>query len=160
VRKALWILLALAALRLLPKAVRREARALELITLLFEVALASGTGGPAPTKNSSKAYATEQRTAVLEGTAGTLKTNVATQTTRVNNLSGNSTSTNNLSDSQVSGTSDNPATTGFVILTSGVQGATVSGSSVAQHTHSYGHIHGRGSYAVGNGNHAHSLPNV
>lgn len=155
------IVLALLAIRLLPKAVRREAAALELITLLFQVTLAaSGTGGPAPT-NTSKTVNLEQRAATLEVTAGTLKTNVATQTTRVNNLSGNSTSTNNLSDIEVSGTSDNPAPTGGpVVLTSGVQGATVGGSTVAQHTHSYGHIHGRGSYQVGNGNHAHSLPSV
>jgi len=56
VRKAVMIVLALLAIRLLPKALRREARALELITVLFQVTLAA-------TANTSKAVSTEQRTA-------------------------------------------------------------------------------------------------
>jgi len=52
------ILLALLAIRLLPRALRQQARALELITLLFQLTAAAG----AP--NTSKAYAAEARTRV------------------------------------------------------------------------------------------------
>jgi len=61
------ILLALLAIRLLPGALRQQARALELITLLFQLTAASG----AP--NTSKTYAAEARTASLETRVGTLE---------------------------------------------------------------------------------------
>ena len=65
-RKAVMILLALLAIRLLPKALRREARALELITLLFQAA--------APLiVNTSKTANVETRTGNLETRVGNLE---------------------------------------------------------------------------------------
>ena len=64
-RKAVMILLALAAIRLLPRALRSEARAAELLALLWQVTLAN-------VANTSKAVATEQRTAALEKRVGTV----------------------------------------------------------------------------------------
>jgi hypothetical protein len=69
-RKILLILLALAAIRLLPRAIRRQADTLALITALFEtVALAA-------TANTSKAYATEQRVTAAETRVGNLEQGV------------------------------------------------------------------------------------
>ena len=65
-RKALWILLALAAIRLLPRALRRQARALELITLLFQLTAAAAA-------NTSKTANVEARTGNLETRVGNLE---------------------------------------------------------------------------------------
>jgi hypothetical protein len=59
VRKAVWILLALAAIRLLPRAVRREARALGLITLILQMAAMAAA-------NTSKTGNLETRVGNLE----------------------------------------------------------------------------------------------
>src|SRR5215475_10087794 len=60
------ILLALLAIRLLPKALRQQARALELITLLFQYTATA-------TANTSKTYAIEVRTGNLETRVGDLE---------------------------------------------------------------------------------------
>lgn len=65
-RKAVMILLALAAIRLLPRTLRREARALELFTVLFQMAAMA-------TANTSKAYSTEKRVGTVEGKVGTMQ---------------------------------------------------------------------------------------
>lgn len=65
-RKAVMILLALAAIRLLPQALRRQARALELLTLLFQLTAAAAA-------NTSKTYNVEQRTGNLETRVGDLE---------------------------------------------------------------------------------------
>ena len=65
-RKAVMILLALLAIRLLPKALRRQARALELITLLFELTAAAAA-------NTSKTASVEVRTGNLESRVGDLE---------------------------------------------------------------------------------------
>lgn len=65
-RKAVMILLALLAIRLLPRTVRREARALGLVTLLLQAtALAAA--------NTSKAVSVENRTGSLETRVGDLE---------------------------------------------------------------------------------------
>ena len=66
-RKAVMILLALLAIRLLPPALRQQARALELITLLFQL-----TAARMP-PNTSKAYNAEVRTGNLETRVGDLE---------------------------------------------------------------------------------------
>lgn len=66
-RKAICIILALAAIRLLPRALRAEARALGLFAMLVQSLAMSG----AP--NSSKVYANEARTASLETRVGNLE---------------------------------------------------------------------------------------
>jgi hypothetical protein len=60
------ILLALLAIRLLPKALRRQARALELITLLFQLTAAAAA-------NTSKTASVETRTGNLETRVGDLE---------------------------------------------------------------------------------------
>lgn len=65
-RKAAWILLALLAIRLLPRALRRQARALELITLLFQLTAAAAA-------NTSKTVSVEARTGNLETRVGDLE---------------------------------------------------------------------------------------
>jgi hypothetical protein len=65
-RKAVMILLALLAIRFLPKALRREARALELITLLFSMTAAAAA-------NTSKTASVEIRTGNLETRVGNLE---------------------------------------------------------------------------------------
>ena len=65
-RKAVMILLALLAIRLLPRALRRQARALELITLLFQLTAAA-------TANTSKTASVEVRTGNLESRVGDLE---------------------------------------------------------------------------------------
>jgi hypothetical protein len=65
-RKAAMILLALLAIRLLPRALRRQARALELITLLFQVTAAAAA-------NTSKTASVEVRTGNLESRVGDLE---------------------------------------------------------------------------------------
>ena len=65
-RKAFMILVALAAFRLLPKALRRQARALELITLLFQLTAAAAA-------NTSKTANVEARTGNLETRVGNLE---------------------------------------------------------------------------------------
>ena len=65
-RKAVMILLALLAIRLLPRTVRRQARALELVTLLFKLT--------APLiVNTSKTASVEVRTGNLETRVGNLE---------------------------------------------------------------------------------------
>ena len=64
-RKAVMILLALLAIRLLPKALRRQARALELITLLFQLTAAAA--------NTSKTASVEARAGNLETRVGDLE---------------------------------------------------------------------------------------
>lgn len=64
-RRTLWILAALLAIRLLPKALRRQAQALQLITLLFELTAAAA--------NTSKTINVEQRTGNLETRVGNLE---------------------------------------------------------------------------------------
>jgi hypothetical protein len=66
VRKAVMILLALLAIRLLPRALRQQARALELITLLFQLTAAAAA-------NTSKTASTTARTASLETRVGDLE---------------------------------------------------------------------------------------
>ena len=66
-RKAVLIVLAMLAIRLLPKALRREAKTLQLVTLMFQLMAASG----AP--NTSKTYNVEQRTGDLETRVGNLE---------------------------------------------------------------------------------------
>lgn len=65
-RKAIMILLALLAIRLLPKALRQQARALELITLLFQLTAAAAA-------NTSKTASVETRTGNLETRVGDLE---------------------------------------------------------------------------------------
>jgi hypothetical protein len=65
-RKAVMILLALLAIRLLPRALRRQARALELVTLLFQMTAAAAA-------NTSKAVSAETRTGNLETRVGNLE---------------------------------------------------------------------------------------
>jgi hypothetical protein len=65
-RKAVMILLALLAIRLLPRALRRQARALELVTLLFQLTAAAAA-------NTSKTVAVETRTGNLETRVGNLE---------------------------------------------------------------------------------------
>lgn len=65
-RKAVMILLALLAIRFLPKALRREARALELIGLLFQLTAAAAA-------NTSKTASVETRTGNLETRVGDLE---------------------------------------------------------------------------------------
>ncbi len=65
-RKAVMILLALLAIRLLPKALRQQARALQLITLLFELTAAIIV-------NTSKTVNVQQRTGNLETRVGDLE---------------------------------------------------------------------------------------
>jgi hypothetical protein len=65
VRKAVMILLALAAIRLLPRALRAEARALGLFTLLLQSLAAAA--------NTSKTYNAEIRTSNLETRVGNLE---------------------------------------------------------------------------------------
>lgn len=65
-RKAVMILLALLAIRLLPKALRRETAALRLITLLFQLTAAAAA-------NTSKTASVEQRTGNLETRVGNLE---------------------------------------------------------------------------------------
>lgn len=65
-RKAVMILLALLAIRLLPRALRRQARALELITLLFQLTAAAAA-------NTSQTASTTARTASLETRVGDLE---------------------------------------------------------------------------------------
>ena len=65
-RKAVMILLALLAIRLLPKALRRQARALELVTLLFQLTAAAAA-------NTSKTGSVEVRTGNLETRVGNLE---------------------------------------------------------------------------------------
>jgi hypothetical protein len=65
-RKAALILLALLAIRLLPRTLRREARALQLVTALLQMtALAAA--------NTSKAVSVENRTGNLETRVGNLE---------------------------------------------------------------------------------------
>jgi len=66
VRKAIWILLALLAIRLLPKTLRQQARALELVTLLFQITAMTAA-------NTSKTVSVEKRTGDLETRVGTLE---------------------------------------------------------------------------------------
>jgi hypothetical protein len=73
-----WLLIALAAIRLLPRALRREARALELITLLFQVAASAATA------NTAMSYTTAQRVGALETRAGTTEANVTAVTATAN----------------------------------------------------------------------------
>jgi len=69
VRKAVMILLALLAVRLLPRALRREARALELVALLAQLTAAA-------IANTSKTASTANRTASLEARVGSLEQGV------------------------------------------------------------------------------------
>lgn len=89
-RKAVMILLALLALRLLPKAVRREARALELFTVLFQMAAMAAA-------NTSKAYSTEKRVSTAEQNIGGLKNTVSTIQGQQGTFSGFSGSNNSYS---------------------------------------------------------------
>jgi len=142
VRKALLIVLALLAIRLLPRALRREARAAELITLLFQVALAA-------TANTSKAVSTEQRTAALEARTGAITTQLAGNTGFANALGYGPTSTAN-----VGVTSGPDAGDCQVLNTSGQIGGAAAHYHTtptlpnAAHTHDFGgHTHDFGGHA-------------
>lgn len=65
-RKAVWILLALLAIRLLPKTLRQQARALELVSLLLQMAAMAAT-------NTAKTVSIENRTGDLETRVGNLE---------------------------------------------------------------------------------------
>lgn len=159
-RKAVMILLALLAIRLLPRALRREARALELITLLFELTAAAIV-------NTSKTVSTTTRTGTLEIRAGGLEQgiipNLQPSSTvgliqgRVNSLSGAQTTQNGLTDSRVSGTTDlcNGSGGGTGTTSSSLSGANA-------HTHQYQHSHTAGNLGLvpGGGLHVHNLPTV
>jgi hypothetical protein len=146
VRKAVMILLALAAIRLLPKALRREARALELLTVLFEITLAAAA-------NTSKAVSTEQRTAALEVKTGAITTQLAGNSGFANALGYGPTSTANV------GVTSGPdgADTGNYSFSTGPQ---IGGAAAhvhngvlpnlpnAIHTHDFGgHTHDFGGHA-------------
>jgi hypothetical protein len=130
-RKAVMILLALAAIRLLPKALRREARAAELLALLYQVTLAA-------VANTSKAVATEQRAAALEKRAGTMQSQRGT-TSAAGNLG--QTQTGSPQAGGPSYLTSSAVTGGATIQTGNPNGANIGGSTVAAHTHGYGHIH-------------------
>jgi hypothetical protein len=143
-RKAVLIVLALAALRLLPKALQREARALELITLLFQVTLAA-------TARVDKAVSTEQRTAALEVKTGTITTQLAGNTGFANALGYGPTSTANVGTT--SGPDAGDLQTG--LSTSGQIGGAAAHTHTlpfflpnANHTHAFGgHTHDFGGHA-------------
>lgn len=69
-RKVVLILLALLAVRLLPRALRREAAALHLIAALTKLATTMAVA------NTSKTVATEQRVGTLETSVGGLHSSV------------------------------------------------------------------------------------
>jgi hypothetical protein len=137
VRKAVMILLALAAIALLPRTARREARALELIALLSEVMIARmSISGPGPA--TSKTVATEQRAAALEKRAGTMQSQRGT-TSAAANLG--QTQTGSPQAGGPSYLTSSAVTGGATIQTGNPNGANIGGSTVAAHTHGYGHIH-------------------
>ena len=130
-RKAVMIVLALLAIRLLPKALRREARALELITLLFQVTIATAT---------SKSMATEQRTAALELATRAAAAAIAAQrghTTAFSNLAQTETGS-----PQVGGPvyDVSSAVSGGALIQTGSPNV-IGGGTVTNHSHGYGHIH-------------------
>jgi hypothetical protein len=130
-RKAVMILLALLAIRLLPRTLRREARALELIAVLFQITLAAAA-------NTAKAMSTENRVAAQERKTGKLASQAGT-TSGFSNLS--QTSTGSPQPGGASITVSSAVTGGATIQTGNPNGATIGGSTVAAHTHGYGHIH-------------------
>jgi len=146
-KRLIMIVVVLVAIRLLPRAVRREAQFVELMTALCHCLLVMA----APP--SAKVSAIDKRSA---DTAAALK-NVRT------GLSGQNTSSSGLPDGTLNGSSGDSG------LNNGTIGGTSGGASAGTaHTHGPGsysvnnghHTHGSGTYAVANGNHNHSLPFV
>ena len=165
-RKLVVLVLALIVIRLLPRAVRQQVRAMELITAMMQIAAMA-------TANTSMTYNTAQRTAALETRTGNLEqgvisnvqpsSTVGTIQTQVSALSGAATSEPNVSSTVVL-TSD-VEISGAISQTSdiygGINGGTSSGgpnagSGVAAHTHGIGHVHSHGhTHSYG---HDHFLP--
>lgn len=147
-RKAVMIVLALLAIRLLPKALRREARALELITVLFQVTLAA-------TANTSKAVSTEQRTAALEVKTGAIATQLAGNSGFANALGYGATSTANPAGTPTGGPSPGITSTSASYPTGNTSSA-LSGANA--HTHAYGgHWHDMGSHTHDFDGHTHDF---
>jgi hypothetical protein len=144
VRKAVMILLALLAIRLLPRALRREARALELLTLLFQMTAAAAT---------SKTVAVETRTANLELATRSAAAKVAAQkgqTTAFSNLAQTETGSATVFGGEPTIQTGTPPQTGQYTVTSSGQtgGAAAHTHTVTlpflnpdNHTHGYGHSH-------------------
>lgn len=148
-RKAVMIVLALLAVRLLPKALRREARAIELLTVLLEITLAAAA-------NTSKAVSTEQRTAALEARTGAIATQLAGNSGFASANGYGPTSTANV------GTTSGPDAggTGFFSFSTGPQ---IGGAAAHVHNGSLpnlpsaAHIHDFGGHTHDFGGHNHPL---
>lgn len=155
-RKAVMILLALAAIRLLPRALRREARALELITLLFQMTATAIAATSKGMSTEQRAARLEVRTGAVETTANNANANATSALTRIGGLSGQQTTQNGLTNSNVSGTTDLCNGSG------GGTGTTSGPTAGTNHTHQYQHSHTAGSLGLvpGGGLHVHYLPTV
>jgi hypothetical protein len=145
-KKLITIVAIIVAIRLLPRAVRREAQFLELMTALCNCLLVTAAA------TNAKVSTLDKRSA---DTATALK-NARTA------LSGQNTSSNGLADGTINGSSGNIGLNNGTV--GGTSGPQVGGASA--HTHGPGsysvndghHVHGPGSYAVTSGNHDHTLP--
>jgi hypothetical protein len=131
VRKAIMILLALTAIRILPRTLRREARALELIALLFTMTADAAA-------NTSKTVNTADRTGKLETRAGNLEQGVQglqSQQGTFGGFSGSNTSYGMGGGTQVTSDTGSGNNGGVSSQTSGQIGG------AAAHYHSMTHYH-------------------